>query len=284
MKRLFACPVFSGLLWSPIVLLVLWAIGLPSCSPGTGEAPADLHWDYAEKGTWEYRFHQESSSNTITTLQPVGSGPMQDTARYRSQASGDLIVRSFGEGRGRWSIEGLVLSAVNLNPIQGTPADSGRQEIPPIRSADRNDRGFLIDPDADEEALFPYLFPLPSEPLAEGESLTDSLAMPMPALASTRPLTGLRTMTHAGTERKDGVPCVRLEIAFSVVATDLPPEMEGRYTLNREGKGTAWFAFEEGRFQASETVLSSVVDFDAGPGIGTMRIESSDRFQVDYRP
>lgn len=263
--------------------LLMLCCSLPSCSPGTGESPADLQWDYAEPGTWQYRFEQRSSSNTITSLQQEGAGAVADTAQYRSRAAGDLMVRSLGEGRGRWSIEGLVLSAVNLNPVQGAPADSNSQEIPPIRSAERDARGFLLDPSAEEEALFPYLFPMPSRALAKGESVTDSLAMPMPALGSATPLTGLRTITHRGTERKDGVDCVRFDVAYEVVATDLPPEFEGRYTLSRQGQGTGWFAFGEGRYQATDIRLKSTVNFDAGPGVGQMRIESEDHFSVQYR-
>jgi hypothetical protein len=258
------------------------ALGLLSACGPSAEGHDALAWALDDAAVWRYAYAQRASSRTYTTLATgPGGAPQYDTSAYRTQAEGTLLVATEGDGRASWSLEDVVLTAVNLG-ADGVPVDSGSQPIPPMTSAVRDARGFLLEAMTEEEALFPYLFPLPSVDLEPGASITDSIALPMPALGVPLPLTGRRTITHAGTEERGGAACIRLEVAYTVEATDLPPEFQGNYVMTRTGSGTGWFNRQEGRYEESDVRLSSTVAFDAGPGIGTMRVESTDRFTVVF--
>ena len=63
---------------------------------------------------------------------PVGVGVRVCVARKM----GTLLVATEGDRRASWSLEDVVLTAVNLG-ADGVPVDSGSQPIPPMTSAAR---------------------------------------------------------------------------------------------------------------------------------------------------
>jgi len=264
-----------------LIVPVACLLTLAACSP-SAEGPVDLRWDYSAEQTWTYAFSQHSTSLSTTTLMTEDDEPFTDTTRYQTRAKGDLLVVSHGDGTASWTIEGLQLTAVDLDPSSGTPLDSGTQDIPPLQSADRDDAGFLVDEQTDENVLFAYLFSLPVVSLSRGETIIDSVALPMPALGVPLPLRSVRSIRFAGMEKRQGIHCAKLQTTFTVRASDLPPEFQDAYKLSRTGQAVGWFDLEAGHYVESEVTLSSTVDFDAGPAVGRMQVDSEDRFTVRF--
>ncbi len=243
--------------------------------------PQLLRWDFAESGTRNYRFSQTSESTSQMSMMSPEGMPMADTSRYRTVAKGDLRIVASGGGKANMLLEGLGITAYQLDLVSGAPMDSMKEELEPITVENMGENGKPDSTDQLSQQLFDYLFTLPTIELAPGQSEETDLRIPFNTMGMPLMVGGKSKLTFTEVTKHQGRICAKLDTELLIDQLEIQEGMEGEYAFRRQGTSTFYFDLEKREFVSGVVTIKGNILLDAGPSFGRMSVESEDSFTLE---
>ena len=218
------------------------------------ETPPALRWDFSEVKTIAYELFQAYETSTAIEIPPELMGELPPNAK--SEAT--LIVRSEGDGT-------AVVEIHDASVYLGDEEQPTERQPGLVATIGRMDESGQVQPSelqnghsgsGHAEQFLSLLISLPNEPLRPGESLEDTLELPIPQELPGFELSLRREITLLGYEMRNGERCAKLEVALTPEDADLPEGVSPGIQFGFDGKSVVLFSIESRTFASAEMTIA----------------------------
>lgn len=270
---------FSALRW---LLPMLVITSIYRCASPEQDGPQLLRWDFHNSDTRVYRFSQTTESSSSTNLPLQDSADLvEDRAIYRSVVNGDLVITSHGDGTAGFSLEDIAMNVFRIDELSGVVLDSMEEVVEPMVLENIGENGQALVSNELSSQFFDYLFPLPSDTLAPGESEEKELLVPVNSIGFMIMVGGKSTTTFKEVTRHKGRLCAVIELDLLLDQLDTTQTAGTDLQYSRSGHSTFYFDLKEREFVSGNVRMINTLAMDGGPAFGNMNLRSEDAFYLE---
>jgi hypothetical protein len=207
-------------------------------------SPLTFALDFSKVHTHRY-FYEQMLENHVTD---AGNGNDKGSS-FTSSSFGDLMVYAEPDHTAQIRFENVHVQSTAT--FDGKPQRTG-QKLPATWIGNMNQSGGFDEAVPGQSPLMALLFPVPSKPLAVGESVETSVELDLPVLGTTYAAKGVRRITCTGYVTVARRVCAKLEQTIELSAVDDATN----HRVAAAGRSVSFFAPSEGRFIRSTAVMT----------------------------
>lgn len=219
-----------------------------------------FRWDFSGNKVYAYHFSQKVvSQNLISSF-----GPEKEDRVSNQNVTGDgvLSYKSGKDNTARFVLENLVLKSEMKTESADSKPKTIEMKSPPMIIQGVKEDGNLAIPSSSQTLLLKLLFPLPEKPLKVSETISVEVNMPFNAMGSLLYVNGHSKITLSKFVEISGHKCAKLISNIDISKLDIPPELEGKYTVFAKGKSVFYFDLLNRKFIEGKLALLMAMDIE----------------------
>ena len=219
-----------------------------------------MRWDFSADKIYSYNLKQKTVMQMTSSMVPENV-PTDETTM---EANVLLQIKSQANGTAR-----IVLEDLKTDMQDSSGGMKMQNRSPSVIQGFREDSSFKEDSASNQIGLG-FLFTLPPRPMAQGETIEIPVKLPFNAMGSVLEVQGSVVLRLVRYVTINNHTCAQFESDIDVSKIDIPPEVQGKYSVFFRGKATSFFDVQERRFVSSTVaMLSHIMAEKAAPDVQT---------------